>query len=665
MDFLRTIPPGELLQRIRPDLQGIADQTDREDLRATVQVCLDLFPQNYRTTHHSKAEIVTFKREHHTFLRSLREVRLDLLRHRDLFSNRQPLWRRAWEMLPMVARQDPDALWRRGRVKGQIDRLCGELFMAGFADPFVERFDFRDELWGEDYRFFEHIASQLEELLKSLNGDSPLREAIVHYQDEYEKVKENRDELFDEIKSAHKESFGCPQPQWKEEHEDFFESMRELRMALLAREEALRDVRPLSQKWAERTGLSSADDLFNPARLCCLVETEIDRFSRELWIPTAKRVQSEEERKIRRDQIGAIHAEVALDETLRAELNQEALDDTQGRREEILDEAAARMAQALFEHKREAVWRTLAAAFCFALIALHSPFCNRPRTFLACAAATTILAAWRPEVDGLLNDMTQGAHRQMERLVGDHYQDKALIAFGAVFPTMWLLIKIPVLGRVIGAASSVGTAILFGTMMWRFQKKHRQIAPGAPGVEQETEVDVELVKKIAKLAVVGGFLLVYPMTTNSHLAAGTMTATLCLSAASRLFRNYTSEERVERLWRRIPVGVFYGLGAFAGLTAIGFAIGYAVGRLAPGPLNVDLEQICGPAWKVLHINKLITFITGVATGHYLWEVEDHLFERRPREQADHSPLDGARNWLDGLDLNPLAHLRRRENGAAA
>lgn len=350
---------------------------------------------------------------------------------------------------------------------------------------------------------------------------------------------------------------------------------------------------------------------------------------------------------------------------------------------EILEQVVqTRVGQMLYERRGE-MWRSLAAMAAFAIVAIHSPFHNRPRTFLVCAAMTATIAAWGSGSEGVLSLMADQAHEQMRTIVRDHFQDKALAAFLILFPTLWFVVKLPILGPIISAASSVGIAGLFGIKLWGFQKRHfehirqREEAPAGAGpqtgfigglrqlsarlneisissLRQRIGLYAPLVVRLGKLALFGSFLLIYPMTTNSHISGIIALLATTLSSSSRIYRTCFSERNVDVIC----------LLAIAGSVALsffwvpGFITGYTLGKYIQTPLHVDLDQICGVVDRVMTINKTIAGVAGVAAGNSLWAVQEELLTLRAENEVG-SPLDPLRQWLEGVRWNGFDRLRNR------
>lgn len=116
-------------------------------------------------------------------------------------------------------------------------------------------------------------------------------------------------------------------------------------------------------------------------------------------------------------------------------------------------------------------WRSLIAWGVLGFFALHSPWHNRPRAVITIGMGTAILSAWRPEVDEVLHTATQYAEELTKRLMGHRYQDKLLLGSALLFPTMWAVVKTPVIGRFIQALAGFGVAAMTGNLLWRVQRR--------------------------------------------------------------------------------------------------------------------------------------------------------------------------------------------------
>lgn len=404
-----------------------------------------------------------------------------------------------------------------------------------------------------------------------------------------------------------------------------------------------------------------------------LLQKKMNELCSKLSIPSGDAVVNQMRRVAAQRALAEIEA--ARRPQIEAALRGEAIGHLNREGGRILEQVVqTRVGQMLYERRGE-MWRSMAAMAAFAIVAIHSPFHNRPRTFLVCAAATATIAAWGSGSEGVLSLMADQAHEQMRTIVRDHFQDKALAAFLILFPTLWFVVKLPILGPIISAASSVGIAGLFGIKLWGFQKRHFEhirhreqaqaaLSPqagligglrrlsaqlnevGISSLRQRIGLYAPLVVRLGKLALFGSFLLIYPMTTNSHISAVIALLAATLSSSSGLYRTCFSE-------RNVDVVCLLAIGASAVLSIFwvpGFITGYTVGKYIQTPLHVDLDQICGVVDRVMTINKTIAWVAGVASGNSLWAVQEELLALRDQNEVG-SPLDPLRQWLERFQWN--------------
>jgi hypothetical protein len=369
-------------------------------------------------------------------------------------------------------------------------------------------------------------------------------------------------------------------------------------------------------------------------------------------------------------------------------------------------------------------WKTLIAWGVLGFFALHSPWHNRPRVVIAIGMGAAIFSAWRPEIDDVLHMTTQWAEELTKKLMGHRYQDKLLLGSLLLFPTMWAVVKTPVIGRFIQAIAGFGVAAMTGNLLWRVQRRgyketnpivqrkqlkewtiadylsarrwgqlvsggllehndiiettddwskfdylkprrwvqffntlteiNESLAVGDEKTKEDRE-KVELavavastVASVAKLALFGGIGLTYCMTTNAHSFIAWLAGAAVISASSEIISEITENPVAKAVGGAIDAIGIAGAVVIGSIAAIGFIPGYYLGKLANGPLNIDLRKLCGPAETVWFWNNLIAATVGIAVGTALWEVEAALFgfrKKKRQEDRDTPTLDPVRRWI--------------------
>lgn len=359
--------------------------------------------------------------------------------------------------------------------RGRIDRFRDYIPFIPKSDPNSQR-----RIANELSEAIAHFWSLLR-LPKS--GELPLQDALILAEELAPQFSDNPDLWIDPRVRAALDNFTqcCPRG----------ESIEPILAPIqVAHQQLVVDAEGIHPSWPESTSQQSIDFFNSLAHLrltlrwailhgneqqprmgqVALLEEKIDQVCSELAMPTAQRaVELMTTFANRRQEV--LMAQSRLPQVAQT-VTQEVQATLNATRGQLLDRAIEERTVLIIRERRNEMWRSLAAFGAFAIIAIHSPLHNRPRTFLFCAAATATIAAWGSGSEGVLNVIADEAHNRMKEIVRDHFQDKALSAFLLLFPTLWILVKLPIIGRIISAASSVGVAGLFGIKLWEFQKRH-------------------------------------------------------------------------------------------------------------------------------------------------------------------------------------------------